>query len=184
MCGWDLLLSEWSEDTAAVRARVVESRMLTRAVKTWSRALWIPVGSLQRLVDSYIKKCAVPSVWLLCFNSFLHKSVKGRWAGSLPVWDSCLISALNYRSHFVNNFAIMQLQLRCWMSVVAPRILREAFHPLVNLKSYLASSQKCDLSGPVLIYADSLVSGLFWGFLSPQGSAEGRGEKEVHIVCS
>lgn len=124
MCGWDLLLSEWSEDTAAVRARVVESRMLTRAVKTWSHALWIPVGSLQRLVDSYIKKCAVPSVWLLCFNSFLHKSVKGRWAGSLPVWDSCLISALNYRSHFVNNFAIMQLQLRCWMSVVAPRIER------------------------------------------------------------
>lgn len=56
MCGWDLLLSEWSEDAAAVRARVVESRMLTRTVKTWSHALWIPVGSLQRLVDSYIKK--------------------------------------------------------------------------------------------------------------------------------
>lgn len=179
MCGWDLLLSEWSEDTAAVRARVVESRMLTRAVKTWSHALWIPVGSLQRLVDSYIKKCAVPSVWLLCFNSFLHKSVKGRWAGSLPVWDSCLISALNYRSHFVDNFAIMQLQLRCWMSVVAPRILREAFHPWVNFQSYLASSQKCDLRGPVLIYADSLVSGLFGVSTHPKGRQREGGERKL-----
>lgn len=60
MCGWDLLLSEWSEDAAAVTAVVAESRMLTRTVKTWSHALWIPVGSLQRLVDPYTKKRAVP----------------------------------------------------------------------------------------------------------------------------